>query len=227
MTATALLLLALSATPTAAPTAAPAAAPAAASAEMTERQKTLYALGVSAAESFSVFELKQGEVAVVQRGLSDALLKKKLKVDMKVYRPKVNELAASGYAAKSAAMVARYGAQPGAVTTASGLVYIETRAGTGAQPGPTDAVKVHYDGKLADGTVFDSSRRRGEPSTLPIDKVIPCWREALQRMKVGAVAAIVCPADIAYGEAGRPPTIPPNSALLFAIELIGIEAPAK
>jgi FKBP-type peptidyl-prolyl cis-trans isomerase len=215
MTATALLFLALSAAPTAAP------------AEMTERQKTLYALGVSAAESFAVFELKPGEVAVVQRGLSDAILNRKLQVDMKVYRPKVNELAASGYAAQSKALVARYGAQKGAVTTASGLVYIESRAGTGAQPGPTDTVKVQYDGKLPDGSVFDSSRRRGEPSTLPIDKVIPCWREGLQRMKVGGLATIVCPADIAYGEAGRPPTIPPNSALLFAVELVGIEAPGK
>jgi FKBP-type peptidyl-prolyl cis-trans isomerase len=214
MTTTALLLLAL------------AAAPAAAPAEMTERQKTLYALGVSAADSFKVFELKPEDVAVVQRGLSDALLGKKLKVDMKVYRPKVNELASKGYAAQSAALLTRYGAEKGAVTTASGLVYVEFAAGTGPRPGPTDTVKVHYVGKLPDGTVFDASRRRGDaPATLPLAKVIRCWNEAIQKMNVGGRATIACPADLAYGEAGRPPTIPPNSALAFEVELVGIEGP--
>jgi FKBP-type peptidyl-prolyl cis-trans isomerase len=215
MTAAALLLLAL------------AAAPAATPAPMTERQKTLYAVGVSAADSFKIFDLKPEEVAVLERGLSDALLGRKLKVDMKVYRPKVNELAATAYAAKSRAMVTSYAAQKGAVTTASGLVYIQVKAGSGARPGPDSTVKVNYDGKLPDGTVFDSSRRRGEPSTLPIDKVIKCWNEGLQRMQVGEKATLVCPPEIAYGEAGKPPTIPPGSALVFDVELLGIEPPAK
>jgi FKBP-type peptidyl-prolyl cis-trans isomerase FkpA len=213
MTTAALLLLAL------------AAAPAAAPAPMTERQKTLYAVGVSAADSFKVFDLKPEEVAVLQRGLSDALLGKKLKVDMKEYRPKVNELAAASYAARSTATVARYAAQKGAVTTASGLVFISVQAGSGAKPGPGDSVKVHYEGKLPDGSVFDSSRRRGEPSTLPLDRVIKCWSEGLQRMQVGEKAVLVCPPALAYGEAGKPPTIPPASALVFDIELVGIEAP--
>ncbi len=214
MTTTALLLLAL------------AAAPAAAPAEMTERQKTLYALGVSAADSFKVFELKPDEVAVVQRGLSDAMLGKKLKVDMQVYRPKVNALASKGYAAQSTALVARFGAQKGAVTTASGLVYIEVSPGSGAKPGPEDTVKVNYEGKLPDGTVFDANRRRSDaPATLPLDKVIRCWKEGIQKMKVGGRATIVCPSELAYGEAGRPPTIPPNAALVFEVELVGIDAP--
>jgi FKBP-type peptidyl-prolyl cis-trans isomerase len=223
MTTAALLLLVLAAAPGAA--AAPDKAPPAAPASMTERQKTLYAVGVSAADSFKVFDLKPGEVTVMQRGLSDALLGKKLQVDMKVYRPKVNELAASSYAATSKATVARYAAQKGAVTTASGLVFVSVQAGSGAKPGPEDTVKVHYDGKLPDGTVFDSSRRRGEPSTLPLDRVIKCWKEGLQRMQVGEKAVLVCPPEIAYGEAGKPPTIPPGSALVFDVELVGIDAP--
>jgi FKBP-type peptidyl-prolyl cis-trans isomerase FkpA len=221
MTTTAFLLLVLAAAPAPAAAAAPAPAPA----PMTERQKTLYAVGVSAADSFKVFDLKPGEVAVLQRGLSDALLGKKVQVDMTVYRPKVNELAAASYAATSKATVARYAAQKGAVTTASGLVFISVQAGSGAKPGPEDIVKVHYDGKLPDGTVFDSSRRRGEPSTLPLDRVIKCWKEGLQRMQVGEKAVLVCPPEIAYGEAGKPPTIPPASALIFDVELVAIEAP--
>jgi FKBP-type peptidyl-prolyl cis-trans isomerase FkpA len=212
MTTTALLLLAL------------AAAPAATPAPMTERQKTLYALGASAADSFKVFGLKPDEVAVVERGLSDALLGKKLKVDMKVYAPKVNELAASSYAASSRAVLTRFAAMKGAVTTASGLVFVPIQAGSGAKPGPDSTVKVHYDGKLPDGTLFDSSRKRGtEPSTLPLDKVIKCWKEGLQRMQVGEKATLVCPPAIAYGDAGKPPTIPPNAALVFDVELVGIE----
>jgi FKBP-type peptidyl-prolyl cis-trans isomerase len=213
MTTTALLLLALAAAPSATP------------AQMTERQKTLYALGVSAADSFQVFALKPDEVAVVQQGLNDALLKKKLKVDMKVYRPKVNELATAGYAAASRALLTKYAAQKGAVTTASGMVFVPVQAGSGAKPGPDATVKVNYDGQLPDGSVFDSTRRRGQPSTLPLDKVIKCWKEGLQRMQVGEKALLVCPPELAYGEAGKPPTIPPSSALLFDVELVGIEAP--
>ncbi len=213
MNATALLVLAL------------AAAPAATPETMTERQKTLYALGVSAADSFKVFALKPDEVAVMQKGLSDALNGKKLKVDMKVYRPKVNELASSGYAASSRALLTSYAARKGAITTGSGLVFVPVKAGTGASPGPTDTVKVNYEGKLPDGTVFDSSRRRGEAASLPLERVIKCWSEGLQRMKVGEQAILVCPPELAYGEAGKPPTIPPGSALLFDVELVGIEGP--
>jgi FKBP-type peptidyl-prolyl cis-trans isomerase FkpA len=217
MNATALLLLALAADPAASTKAAPR--------EMSERDKTLYALGASAADSFRVFELTPAEVAVVQRGLSDALLGKPSKVDLRVYRSKVNELAAKGYVAQSKALLGRYAALQEAVTTASGLVYVERLAGSGAAPGPADVVKVNYVGKLADGTVFDSSLKRGELATLPLDKVIKCWQEGIRKMKVGGKATLVCPPDLAYGEAGRPPTIPPSSALVFEVDLVGIEAP--
>ena len=204
--------------------AAVAAAPAANAPLQTEREKTLYAVGASAADSFKVFHLTPAEVAVVERGLKDALLGKPMQVDMATYRAKVNELAAQGYAEASRATVTKYAAQKGAVTTGSGLVYLSTKQGDGAAPQSTDTVKVQYDGRLSDGTVFDSSRRRGEPSTLPLDRVIKCWQEGILKMKVGGRATLVCPPELAYGPAGKPPTIPPNSALVFDVELVGIVA---
>lgn len=106
--------------------------------------------------------------------------------------------------------------------TASGAVVIPEKQGTGASPTATDKVKVHYEGKLVDGTVFDSSRKRNEPAEFPLNGVIKCWTEALQKMKVGGKAKVVCPAAIAYGEQGRPPVIPGNAVLTFEVELLDI-----
>ena len=110
----------------------------------------------------------------------------------------------------------------GDVKTASGLIYHEMRAGTGGSPSASDTVKVNYRGTLTNGTEFDSSYKRNEPATFPLNRVIPCWTEGVQMMKVGGKAQLTCPAAIAYGEAGSPPVIPPNSTLLFEIELLGI-----
>ena len=82
-------------------------------------------------------------------------------------------------------------------------------------------MKVHYEGRLLDGTIFDSSRKRGEPATLPLNGVIGCWTEAFGRMKVGERAVLTCPSEIAYGEAGRPPEIPGGATLVFDVELLG------
>jgi FKBP-type peptidyl-prolyl cis-trans isomerase len=94
-------------------------------------------------------------------------------------------------------------------------------AGEGAQPGPTDEVKVHYHGTLRDGTVFDSSVDRGTPAQFPLDRVIPCWTEAVTQMKVGGKSRIVCPASIAYGSRGMG-AIPGDAALVFEVELLEI-----
>jgi FKBP-type peptidyl-prolyl cis-trans isomerase FkpA len=113
-------------------------------------------------------------------------------------------------------------AEPGAVKTASGLIYRELRAGTGASPAASDSVKVHYRGMLVDGTEFDSSYKRNEPAEFPLNQVVPCWTEGVQRMKVGGKSQLVCPSAIAYGDAGRPPVIPGGATLVFEIELLGI-----
>ncbi|MBY0314485.1 MAG: FKBP-type peptidyl-prolyl cis-trans isomerase [Bdellovibrionales bacterium] len=112
--------------------------------------------------------------------------------------------------------------EAGAQKTESGLIYRETQAGTGETPKATDKVKVHYHGTLRDQTVFDSSRDRGTPATFPLNGVIPCWTEGVQKMKVGGKATLVCPADIAYKDRGAPPVIKPGAALKFEVELLEI-----
>ena len=113
-------------------------------------------------------------------------------------------------------------AEPGAVRTETGLIYRELTAGNGPSPKATDTVKVHYRGTLVNGTVFDSSYERNEPAEFPLNQVIRCWTEGVQKMKVGGKSRLVCPANIAYGERGSPPVIPGGARLVFEIELLGI-----
>ena len=111
------------------------------------------------------------------------------------------------------------------VCLAAGLaVYTLITPGTGPSPAATDTVRVHYHGTLPDGRVFDSSVDRGQPASFPLDQVIPCWTEGVQRMRVGEKARLVCPAPLAYGDRGAGP-IPPGSPLAFEVELLGIGAP--
>lgn len=112
--------------------------------------------------------------------------------------------------------------EAGAVVTASGLVYRSLKEGTGASPLATDLVRVNYRGTFPDGREFDSSYQRGEPAQFPLNRVIKCWTEGVQRMKVGGKAKLTCPASIAYGERGAGSVIPPNAVLQFEIELLAI-----
>lgn len=112
--------------------------------------------------------------------------------------------------------------EAGAVVTATGLVYRSLKDGSGASPLASDTVKVHYRGTFPDGKEFDSSYKRGEPIEFPLNGVIKCWTEGVQRMKVGGKAKLTCPPAIAYGERGAGRTIPPNATLLFEVELLGI-----
>ena len=109
-----------------------------------------------------------------------------------------------------------------AVTTSSGLVYRVVKEGTGPSPTATDTVKVHYRGTFPDGKEFDSSYKRGEAIEFPLNRVIKCWTEGVQRMKVGGKAVLTCPPDIAYGERGAGAVIPPNATLQFEVELVSI-----
>ena len=114
-------------------------------------------------------------------------------------------------------------AQTQAVTTASGLVYQSLKEGAGDSPKATDTVKVHYKGMFLDGKEFDSSYKRGEPTSFPLNRVIPCWTEGVQRMKPGGKAKLTCPASIAYGERCAGGVIPPNTTLTFEVELISVK----
>ena len=110
------------------------------------------------------------------------------------------------------------------LSTASGLKYEVLKHGPGTvSPKATDSVKVHYVGTLLDGTVFDSSIARGQPISFPLNQVIPGWTEGLQLMKVGDKFRFVIPANLAYGANSPSPAIPPNSTLVFEVELLGIE----
>ncbi|MES2512229.1 MAG: FKBP-type peptidyl-prolyl cis-trans isomerase [Pseudomonadota bacterium] len=113
-------------------------------------------------------------------------------------------------------------AEPGATVTSSGLVYRPLKEGAGAKPAASDVVKVHYKGTFPDGREFDSSYKRNAPTEFPLNRVIPCWTEGVQMMKVGGKAKLTCPAAIAYGERGAGGVIPPNATLVFEVELLAI-----
>lgn len=195
----------------------------------TEEQKTLYALGLAIAQQLGTMDLTPEELAYVQAGLSDSILGEEPKVAIEEYGPKLQQLAQTRMTAAierekkaGAEFVTAEAAKSGAQTTDSGLVYVETQAGEGESPQPTDTVTVHYTGKLQDGTVFDSSVERGQPATFRLNQVVPCWTEGVQMMKPGGKAKLVCPADLAYGDRGAPPKIPPGAALVFDVELISV-----
>ena len=113
-------------------------------------------------------------------------------------------------------------AEPKEEKTASGIGITMLKEGIGASPKASDTVKVHYRGTLTNGQEFDSSYRRNEPATFPLNRVIPCWTEALQTMKVGGQAKLMCPPGLAYGSRGIPGVIPPDSTLNFEVELLEI-----
>ncbi|MBA3252924.1 MAG: FKBP-type peptidyl-prolyl cis-trans isomerase [Burkholderiaceae bacterium] len=120
-------------------------------------------------------------------------------------------------------VVDKAAAEKGAVKTPSGLVYRALTEGKGASPKETDVVSVHYKGTFPDGKEFDSSYKRGQPTEFPLNRVIKCWTEGVQLMKVGGKAKLTCPPTLAYGEKGAGNTIPPNATLQFEVELLAIK----
>ena len=130
-------------------------------------------------------------------------------------------VAPSSWAQTDAALAAA-SKEAGAQVTKSGLVYRSVKDGAGPSPLATDKVKVHYKGTFPDGKEFDSSYKRNEPTEFPLNRVIACWTEGVQLMKVGGKAKLTCPSAIAYGERGAGGVIPPNATLVFEIELLAI-----
>ena len=106
--------------------------------------------------------------------------------------------------------------------TASGIVITTLKEGSGASPKSTETVKVHYRGVLENGKEFDSSYGRGQPASFPLNRVIACWTEGVQTMKVGGKVKLLCPSALAYGSRGVPGTIPPDATLIFEVELLEI-----
>jgi FKBP-type peptidyl-prolyl cis-trans isomerase FkpA/FKBP-type peptidyl-prolyl cis-trans isomerase FklB len=195
----------------------------------TDEQKTLYALGLLLAQNLGAFALNPTELEIVKAGLTDGVTNKEKKVDLQTYGPKIQELQRTRVTAAAVperkagqAYVDKAAAEKGAIKTPSGAVVTTLKPGTGPSPTANDKVKVHYQGTLTDGTVFDSSIQRGEPITFPLNGVIKCWTEGVQQMKVGGKSRLVCPADTAYGDRGAPPKIKPGATLVFEVELLEI-----
>jgi FKBP-type peptidyl-prolyl cis-trans isomerase FkpA len=200
----------------------------------TEDQKTLYALGVHMFKQMAIFNLSAEEYECVKQGFNDATTGNKLAADPETYIQQINQLAktrmqvtAQKQRELSNPYLEKAAAEPGAKKTASGLIYQEIKAGTGAHPKASDFVKVNYTGTLIDGKEFDSSIKRGQPAEFPVGQVIPCWSEGVTMMKVGGKARLVCPANLAYGDKGAPPVIPGGATLVFEVELLEVKsAPA-
>lgn len=192
----------------------------------TDDQKLIYAAGLFLYQrSIGPLNLTPAELAIVKQAIDDAAAGKP-KEDLATWGPKLGQFAEQRARAASDQVLAKAAAKPGAVKTESGLIYEEVTPGTGASPSANDTVRVNYRGTLPDGSEFDSSYKRGQPAEFALNRVIKCWTEGVQKMKVGGKAVLVCPAAIAYGDRGSPPVIPPATTLTFEVELVGIVNPA-
>jgi FKBP-type peptidyl-prolyl cis-trans isomerase FkpA len=199
----------------------------------TDADKTLYALGVTLGGNIAPYGLSAEEMEFVKRGFGDAALGVKAEVDMQTFGPKIRDMMQAHMAKKSEGEKARSkeyldkaAKETGAQVAPSGLIYIETQKGTGPSPTPADTVKVHYRGTFTDGKEFDSSYSRNQPAEFKLNGVVACWTEGLQKMAAGGKAKLVCPSDIAYGDQGRPPTIPGGATLVFEVELLEVKPAA-
>lgn len=196
----------------------------------TDEERVIYAIGTGIANQYGLKGLfNESELALINKGFNDAVMGQS-EITLEDYLERMNTLVTerrkashAEMAAESAEYLAKAAKEPGATVTESGLVYFELEPGTGASPGPNSKVTVNYTGSFTNGEVFDSSVKRGKPITFPLNQVIPGWQEGLQLMKEGGKAKLVVPGDLAYGAHGKPPAIPPNTALVFEVELISVE----
>lgn len=198
-------------------------------------EKASYGLGLNMGQNLLQEGIEGVDPKAVALGLEDALAKKKAQVSDKDLMAAFTALqtraeehrrqVAKTNAEEGKKFLEENGKKEGVVTTASGLQYQVLKKADGPQPKDTDLVTVNYEGKLIDGTVFDSSIKRGRPIDLPVDGVIPGWTEALKMMRVGEKYRIFIPANLAYGVQSPSPDIPPNSVLIFDLELLGIKDP--
>ncbi len=191
--------------------------------------KISYGLGISMASNLKNTGIENLNLEELIRGISDVFNGNKLDMDPEEAQKLLND-----YFAKLQAnadiknkeicegFLAENKQQEGVITTASGLQYIVITEGNGPKPKETDTVRCHYEGRLIDGTVFDSSYRRNQPMEFPVNQVIAGWVEALQLMPVGSKWRLFIPSELAYGEHGAGDVIRPNSALIFDVELLQI-----
>lgn len=202
----------------------------------TPAQKASYGIGLNMGKSLSREGMDDLDPKAVALGIEDAMAKKDPQIkdeelaEAFAFLQKRSEERMAKLNEESAQAGKKFleenGKKEGVVTTKSGLQYEVVKKADGAQPKATDVVTVHYEGKLTDGTVFDSSVERGSPIDLPVSGVIPGWVEGLQLMHVGEKYKLYIPSELAYGAQSPSPTIPANSVLVFDLELIAIKDPA-
>jgi len=198
----------------------------------TDEQKTVYALGLAISQSLGTFSLSEAELDLVKSGITDGVLKKTPKVDLQTFGPKIQQLQQARASAVAdaekkagAAFLTKAAAESGSKKTESGAILKTIKEGTGATPKIIDMVKVHYQGTLIDGTVFDSTTSQSEPVLLRVNEMSKCWVEGIQQIKVGSKSKLVCPSSLGYRDKGLPPLIKPGATLVFEIELFEIIAP--
>lgn len=211
-----------------------------------DKDRVSYMIGMDIGRSLKPMK-DEVDIATVERAIDDTLADRKPLLDQKQALEVMQQFAARMQAKQQAEMakkqaemkaegeknakagaafLAENGKKPGVVTTASGLQYQVITQGTGPKPKTSDTVSVQYVGTLLDGTEFDSSYKRNEPAQFPVGGVVPGWTEALQLMPVGSKYKLWIPANLAYGEQGTPGgPIPPNSTLVFEVELLKIVKP--
>lgn len=193
-----------------------------------DRDRLSYALALNIATSVQQMPLELNW-ALVGDALADLFKGAEPLLSQEEYASEMGKLQSALQAKQSEGasegekkFMAENGAKPGVVTTASGLQYEVLKEGSGAKPGHSDTVRVHYEGRLLDGTVFDSSIRRGEPAEFPVNRVISGWTEALQLMTPGSKYRLFIPAALGYGSHGAGDAIPPNATLIFDVELLNV-----
>lgn len=191
-----------------------------------------YSIGIAIGQNLKKDNLNDIDADLIAKGIKDAI-----KNDTSLCKPNDAQMVIQNFMqdrakkkgeanlAKGKKCLDENAKKEGVKTTPSGLQYLVLKEGTGAKPGPTDVVSVHYHGTLVDGTIFDSSVQRGQPAQFGVNQVIPGWTEALQMMPVGSKWKIWLPANIAYGERSPGGVIGPNETLIFEVELLGIEKP--
>ncbi len=192
--------------------------------------KTIYAIGVDMGTKLKTLDLSKKEMAVLKMGIDDGASEDaKPKVEPREFLSKVGDLIRNRQKAfadkekkEATAFLEKAAGMEKADKTESGLIFVGTEEGSGESPKATDRVKVNYHGTLRSGEVFDSTKERNQPATFRLDRVIKCWNEGVQKMKVGGKAELYCPPEIAYGDRGAPPKIPPGAALKFEVELLEI-----
>ena len=195
-----------------------------------DKEKANYAIGMSVGSNFKQANFEYDEAAF-SRGMLDALANKpgltmpEAQETIKKYQQERRAILGEKNKTQGATFLAENKTKPGIVTLTNGLQYKVITEGSGEIPKPEDTVSVNYRGTFVDGTEFDSSAKTGKPATFRVGGVIKGWTEDLTQMKTGAKWQLFIPYDLAYGERGRPPNIPPAATLLFDVELVSIQPP--